>query len=462
MRILIAIVNHGDKNASFLRKVVREYKSMPCRTDIIILSDVPKAFNFDAEVVTGAPTKDPWSLPFKHQEIFAKRIEDYDLFIYSEDDMLITWRNIQSFLYATKILGEREIPGFLQYELDPTGNRYYPAVHGPYHWKTGSATKLASSTFAELSNYHSACYIVNKNQLQKAIASGGYLVPPHSGRYDMLCSAATDIYTHCGLRKLICISSLSDFSVHHLPNKYVGKVGISENELNMQIEFMLSLSEGESGGQELFAPMKNIDHIRWDKLFYSNCDQELVSLVPPTTKTVLSIGCGSGATEEALVKRGLMVTGIPIDSIIAVLAAAKGIEMVAPDFNKAFQELRERRFDCIILSDTLQHLPDPHWVLSQARMLIADNGQVIITVPNVDYLGFLKAYFPYPMLRKWDYDSHLLQPIGRRFIFRLFERSGLEVTNFRYTKGRCFKKGLFSACGGRFLAPKICAVGNYQ
>lgn len=435
---------------------------MPCSTHIIIISDAPKHLDFEAEMVIGAPTKDPWSLPFRHQELFAKRIDDYDLFIYSEDDMLITWRNIQAFLHATEILGEKEIAGFIQYEIDPAGNKYYPAIHGVYHWKAASVTKFSGQTFAELSNYHSACYIVTRKQLKNAIKSGGYLVRPHKGRYDLLCSAATDIYTQCGFRKLICISNLPDSSVHHLPNKYAGNVGLSETELMTQIECMLSLPGTKAGDGELFPTTKNINHTRWDKVFYDHYDQDLLSLVPPTTENVLSIGCGYGATEEALVKNGLKVTGIPIDPVMAVLASAKGVELLSPNFEKAFQELSGRRFDCIILSDTLQHLPDPHWVLSRARRLIADNGQVVITVPNLSYLPFSKAHFPYPVLRKWSYQKHLLHPMDKRHIFRLFEKSGFKVANLKYTGERFVLMGPLSDCEGRFLTSRISAVGQCQ
>ncbi|MGO9531622.1 MAG: class I SAM-dependent methyltransferase [Syntrophobacteraceae bacterium] len=462
MRILIAIANHGFKNSSFLRAAMREYKSMPCSTDIIIITDVAKEFDFDAELVVGAPTKDPWSLPFRHQEIFARRIDDYDLFIYSEDDMLVTWQNIESFLRATEVLPENYIPGFIRYELDAEGKKHFPDILGPYHWKSGSGTRAGGAVFAELSNYHSACYIVNRNQLQRAIRSGGYLVRPHKGRYDLLCSAATDVYVQCGFGKLICISDLADFSVHHMPNNYQGKMGLSEVELNVQIEFMLSHVAGDCPGRQLLPTQKNIDHVRWDKLFYDHCDQDLLSLVRPTAGSVLSIGCGCASTEAALTKNGLSVTGIPLDPIMAVLASAKGIEVTASDFEEAFRELHGRRFDCIILSDTLQHLPDPRWVLSQARRLISDDGQLIITVPNLNYLGFLKAHFPYPMLRKWNYEKHLLQPIDKRYILRLFERSGFKVTEFHYSdRTRLLRKPL-SLWARSLLASKTSAVGQCQ
>ena len=106
MRILVAIANYGSKNLEFLDAVIREYRSMPHDVNIVVLSNIPKDLGSDVEVIIGLPTKDPWSLPFGHKKIFAERLGQYDLFIYSEDDILITQKNIESFLRQTKALPE--------------------------------------------------------------------------------------------------------------------------------------------------------------------------------------------------------------------------------------------------------------------------------------------------------------------------------------------------------------------
>lgn len=121
MKILVAIANHGTKNMGYLATLLNEYRSMPFDTDIVVLSNIPKDLGSDVEVILGCPTKDPWSLPFGHKEVFADRISDYDLFIYSEDDTLITERNIRAFLKAVEVLPKQEIPGFIRFELIEIG-----------------------------------------------------------------------------------------------------------------------------------------------------------------------------------------------------------------------------------------------------------------------------------------------------------------------------------------------------
>src|ERR1700688_853748 len=114
MKILVAIANYGTQNDRYLHRLLAEYRSMSYEVDIIVLSNLSKDLGPDVEVKVGLPTKDPWSLPFSHKQLFADRRSNYDLFIYSEDDMLVTERNIRAFLAATEILKKNEIAGFLR------------------------------------------------------------------------------------------------------------------------------------------------------------------------------------------------------------------------------------------------------------------------------------------------------------------------------------------------------------
>lgn len=434
MRLLVAIANYGFKNTDYLTRLIREYKSMPCDVDIVVLSNVPKRLDPDIEVVVGLPAKDPWSLPFGHQRIFANRLQDYDLFIYSEDDMLITWRNIEAFLSLTKVLPEDRIAGFVRYELDSAGERSYPEFHGPFHWIANSVTKIDKYTFAIFSNLHSGCYITAQDQLKRAIASGGYLVKPHQGRYDLLCSAATDPYTQCGFTKLICISHISDCLVHHLPNRYANRdvFGIGEDEFNKQIALLLSMGDDRTQRQALFPTEKKIDHVRWDKTFYSTPDEALLSLVPKDAENILSIGCGDATTEAVLAGAGVTVTAIPLDPIMGMLAASKGVRVTAPDFDTAFEELDGAKFDCIIFSDVLQHLSEPTDILSKAVKLLSNRGELLISIPNFDNLKVFKDHFPYPVLKKWTYGKHLLRMIKKRLLRKWLRSVGIKQRKAQY------------------------------
>jgi hypothetical protein len=199
-KLLVVIASYGSNQDKFMEVLVREYMKMPYRTHVVVVSNVDKSVPDGAELIVGMPTKDPWSLPFAHKKVMADRANDYDLFIYSENDTPITERNIEAFLRVSEALPPTEIPGFLRYEDGPTGLRNYINIHGHYHWDSTSPIKRGSYTFAFLTNEHSACYLLTQKQLKAAIDSGGFLVPPHHGKYDLACTASTDPYTSCGFR----------------------------------------------------------------------------------------------------------------------------------------------------------------------------------------------------------------------------------------------------------------------
>jgi hypothetical protein len=308
MKILVGIANYGTKNMGFLRTVISEYQSMSHQIDIVVFSNIPKALGRGVEVKVGLPSKNPWALPFAHKKVFAERANEYDLFIYSEDDTLITEHHIKAFLDVTRILPAHEIAGFLRYEVDSLGKKYYSTVHSHFHWIPGSVKRIGDRTFARFTNDHSACYLLTREQLKMAIDSGGYLVEPHDERYDLLVTAATDPYTQCGLSKVICISHLQDFGLHHLPDIYIGRLGLAEDEFHRQIETLLKNDE-ESHGR-LFLAETKFKQGRWSKHYYEKCREDMIGLIPNTVKQVLSIGCSWGATEEALVHKGHKVSAI--------------------------------------------------------------------------------------------------------------------------------------------------------
>jgi len=386
MKILVAIANYGLKNQVYLRKLIDEYTSMSYDIDIVVLSNVPKELGSDIEVRVGLPAKNPWSLPFGHKELFAERIDEYDLFIYSEDDTLVKQENIDAFLKVTKVLPENEIASFLRYEEDTEGKKYCSSIHSHFHWIPGSVKSIGEYTFAHFTNAHSACYILTQEQLQKAIESGGYLVSPHEERYDLLCTAATDPYTQCGLRKMICISHIGDFLLHHLPNQYIGKMGLELYEMQAQINALLAINGNKKAQVELFPTRTMLSKSTWDKLYYEQCRDDILAVVPHHSKNVLSVGCGWGATEAKLVQRGVRVVGIPLDSVIAESAKSRGIEILSPNFNRAKESLTNEKFDCILLADVLQHLQNPGKILTEYAKQLDEQGYVIITVPNFNYI----------------------------------------------------------------------------
>ena len=399
-RLLVAIANHGHKNTDYCRHLIDQYRALPFDATIVVLSDTAKQYGSDVEVRIGAPSANPWSLPFAHRPLFVDEAENFDFFIYTEDDTEILHHHLELFVEATMHLPDDKVLGFIRYEKDDVGTVRYSTVHHSYRWIPQSVTRAGRHTFAEYTNTHAGAYVLTQSQLKRCIASGGYALEPHDQNYDMLVSAATDPYTQCGLTKVICLTDLRHNSLHHMPNAYLGKIGVEAEEFECQVEQLLAASAdgGETAGNshltsQLFDPSTSVpgrDH-PWDKQFYEPLRPQLLEAVPGDAVSILSVGCERGLNEAALVESGMAVTGIPIDGVIASSAARRGIEVTDADLDRALGQLEGRQFDVVLFNRSLSYFPRPVEVLRRISPLISSSGSVIVCFENMAELGIVRS-----------------------------------------------------------------------
>jgi 2-polyprenyl-3-methyl-5-hydroxy-6-metoxy-1,4-benzoquinol methylase len=161
---------------------------------------------------------------------------------------------------------------------------------------------------------------------------------------------------------------------------------------------------------------------------------KIVSLVPPATR-VLEFGCATGYMSQVLKDRlGCTVTGVEISPEAAELAERHTERVIVGDAEKIdyAAELAGEEFDVVLFADVLEHLKKPGDVLRRIRPLVAENGVVIASIPNVAHgsvrLALLGGEFRYR-------DSGVLDDTHLRFFTRasiqdLFEETGYVVTHW--------------------------------
>jgi 2-polyprenyl-3-methyl-5-hydroxy-6-metoxy-1,4-benzoquinol methylase len=125
---------------------------------------------------------------------------------------------------------------------------------------------------------------------------------------------------------------------------------------------------------------------RFSKDCYEPAQLDLVAAIPQAARNVLSIGCGSGATEAALTKKGLRVVAVPADTVFAGCARANGVEVVDWDGATARTKLDGEQFDCLLLVDVLHLIQDPRAAVSTFAPLLRAGATVIARVPRVSRL----------------------------------------------------------------------------
>ena len=258
---------------------------------------------------------------------------------------------------------------------------------------------------------------------------------------------ATDPYTQCGFKKLICISRIDEFLIHHLPNKYVGtSFGVDKAEFQRQLQALGSTASNGCRPGTLFQNETRLRDGAFSKSYYEPARTELLGAIPVGARKILSIGCGSGETEEQLVARGIHVVGIPLDAVIAGAAEAKGIEIVNGSFEEARKRLAGQLFDVLLFSNVLHLLPDPAKVLKSFAELLKPHGAIVISSPNLKNAAILWG--------RLRYDARFEGMDG-------YERSGVQATSHGEVRKWLRSSGLKSVQFTDLLTPRRELVSRY-
>lgn len=150
----------------------------------------------------------------------------------------------------------------------------------------------------------------------------------------------------------------------------------------------------------------------------------LIEGVPPCT-VALDIGCNSGGLGRLLTERGCWVIGIDLAYHLLPLAKKKGYVAVAQADAEALP-FRRGSFPVVILSEVLEHVPDPAQCIAEAARVLMPHGWLLGDVPHP--------------LGKWGYRSlrgHKWHKscLGKQRLHRLF-RDRFEIEELRMLFGR--------------------------
>jgi SAM-dependent methyltransferase len=164
--------------------------------------------------------------------------------------------------------------------------------------------------------------------------------------------------------------------------------------------------------------------------YYDHPRPEIAALIPSDARTVIDVGCASGALGKALKadRPGLQVFGIepmPEPAARARAVLDRLLEGSATDPLPAGWPAP----DCVVLADMLEHTEDPWRVLRLWKERLAPGGTVVLSLPNVAHRSVVTD-----LLRgRWEYvDAGILDRTHLRFFTRhtvieLVENAGLRV-----------------------------------
>ena len=130
MKLLICIPFHYNlDNINFLYKVIDNiFETYNFDTHICVSTNDKRTISLLAkyekiEVIIHL-LNHPYHLAYMHREYMLKNIDNYDLMLYSEDDILIPFKSILDFLDKIKILWPKYIPSFKRCEYSKNKNKF--------------------------------------------------------------------------------------------------------------------------------------------------------------------------------------------------------------------------------------------------------------------------------------------------------------------------------------------------
>lgn len=138
-------------------------------------------------------------------------------------------------------------------------------------------------------------------------------------------------------------------------------------------------------------------------------------------RRVLEVGCSVGHVTEHLVANGNAVVGVEIDPDAAAEAGRYATAVHVVDLDRTpLDAVVEGTFDVVVFGDVLEHLRDPRAALTAGCRLLAPDGHVVVSIPNVAHADVRLMLLE----GAWQYQEHgLLDDTHLRF----FTRDGLRA-----------------------------------
>ena len=156
----------------------------------------------------------------------------------------------------------------------------------------------------------------------------------------------------------------------------------------------------------------------------------------PEGARVLDVGCATGNFGQALEElKGCTVVGVDISEADIAEAKTKLSEAYVLDITSEGIAERLGQFDVVVFADVLEHLADSREALRAVHSLLAPEGVVIYSIPNMGHLSvrldLLEGRFSYTELGLLD-RTHL-HFYDRVEIHQMFADAGFRISIERPT-----------------------------
>jgi len=113
-----------------------------------------------------------------------------------------------------------------------------------------------------------------------------------------------------------------------------------------------------------------------------NIIREILKIIEDKSR-VLDLGCGDGELIYQLMElKEVYGLGIDINTEQVLKCIKRGVSVIQEDIDSALEQYQDKSYDYVVLSETLQALKKPDYVLNQ---IVRIGNKAIIAFPNFGY-----------------------------------------------------------------------------
>ncbi len=126
--------------------------------------------------------------------------------------------------------------------------------------------------------------------------------------------------------------------------------------------------------------------------YYDGFNERLFAAVPPRARRILEVGCARGRLGQELKRQdpSRYVAGVERDPDAGKVAKERLDEVFLLDVQADIPPIEAGSLDCILFGDVLEHLLNPEDVLHRYRDLLAPDGIVLSSIPNVQHFSVIR------------------------------------------------------------------------
>jgi hypothetical protein len=163
------------------------------------------------------------NLVTEHRKHIPISINDYDLFLYLENDIIINESTLDTFIEENSLLDDNTTVGFIRYE-DCNNKKYLNEfMPGCTHNHLPTFKTINNKLYFTLNNVHQGCYLLEQRHLKKFISNNQFTLNLGPG----LEAAASNFYKSNlwpglpnTLEKVYPVDKLEQLLIHHASNKH--------------------------------------------------------------------------------------------------------------------------------------------------------------------------------------------------------------------------------------------------